>query len=247
MIIKGVLKDQPIFAFQEGKYLKDIPIIAGVVKNEGNLFVWSAFPDPLSKDEFEGFIAICFDNVHDAEKVLEYYSSYNVTNQSDYRPLLSIIATDSLFRCATHNVSNAVALDTQNKALNYMYHFNHIASFDQVAYPHDSECWNAVCHGSELPFIFEPNLSPVNSSYTAPEWQLAQTMGFYWSNLAKYKVPGNGNPNRKVEWVMFGGGDTQNEMIFNVNNTNNGVRIEDDYDVTICDFWDSLSYNWIPN
>ena len=42
-------------------------------------------------------MAICFDNIDDAEAVEKYYSSYNVTNTSDYRPLLSQITTDGLF------------------------------------------------------------------------------------------------------------------------------------------------------
>eukprot|EP01084_Bolivina_argentea_P317491 550486_1 len=243
----GILNNQPIFAIQEGKYIKNIPIIAGVNENEGNLFVWQAFPTPLSKIDFEGFIAVVFDNINDAKAVLEYYNSYNVTNQSDYRPLLSVIATDGLFRCATRNISNVIALDKMNNALNYMYHFNHISSFNNIAYPNDKECWNIVCHGVELAYVFEPDLTPVNGTYTKDEWQLAQTMGYYWSSFAKNKIPGNGNPKRPVEWVSFINNNQQNEMIFNVENINDGVRIESNYDNTVCNFWDTLSYNWIPN
>eukprot|EP01083_Nonionella_stella_P098479 276976_1 len=241
----GVIHEQPIFAMQKGKYLKHVPIIAGVNRDEGTYFVWEAFPDAMDKDEYEGFIVAIFDDVDDSAAVLQYYSTYNVTNTSDYRPLLAIIATDAMFKCATRNISNVIALDESNKALNYMYHFTHVSSFNDAAWPADPECWDKVCHGLELPYIFEPDLAPVNRSYTAEEWQLARTMGMYWSSFAKYKMPGNGNPKRPVEWLPFGE-TQQEEIILNVQSVNGGVRMERNYDVTVCDFWDTLSYNWIP-
>lgn len=241
------MNDQPIFAIQKGNYLKDIPIIAGTNANEGNLFVWEAFPTALSKLDFEGFMAICFDNVQDAEAVLRYYKDYNVTNTSDYRPLLSQITTDGLFRCATHNISNVIAEDKTNSALNYMYHFNHISSFNQVAFPNDAECWDAVCHGIELAYVFEPDLTIVNSSYTSEEWYLAQTIGYYWSSMAKYKNPGSGNPASPVKWLSFNEGSTQNDILLNVKSVDGGVRMAADYDLNVCNFWDTLSYNWVPN
>eukprot|EP00483_Globobulimina_turgida_P000908 UN00909 len=243
----GIIKDQPIFAIQKGGYLPDIPIIAGINENEGRLFVWEAFPNAIGKLEFEAFLALAFDNVHDAEAVIEYYSSYNVTNNSDYRPLMSIITTDALFRCPTHNISNVIALDKGHKSLNYMYHFNHISSFNNLAFPIDQQCWDYVCLGVELAYVFEPDISQANARYTPNGWQLAQTVGYYWSSLAKNKTPGNGNPKRPVQWLPFGGGTQQNSLIFNVQNVNNGVRIESNYDLAVCDFWDTLSYNWVPN
>ena len=131
--------------------------------------------------------------------------------------------------------------------MNYEYHFNHISSFNKIAYPNDNECWNAVCHGVELAYVFEPDLTIVNGSYTTQEWQLAQTMGYYWSSLAKYKNPGSGNPLNPVRWTSFTNNSTQNDMIFNVQNVSNGVRMAQNYDLTICNFWDTLNYNWIPN
>merc|ERR1712228_267312 len=244
----GIINEQPIFAIQNGEYIRDIPIIAGTNYNEGILFVYTAFSTALSKLEFEGFIALVFDNAEDAEAVLEYYEGFNVTNSSDYRPLLSVIATDSLFRCATHNISNVIALDKKNKALNYLYHFNAISTnIAKVGFPNDPECWSKVCHGLELGYVFEPDLAPVNSSYTDEEWELAQTMGYYWSSIAKNKKPGNGNPKKPIEWNAFGGGDKQNDIVFNLASVNGGVRMDVNGDLKVCEFWDTLNYNWIPN
>lgn len=242
----GIINEQPIFAIQNGDYLKDIPIVAGTNANEGVLFVWKAFPTALSKVDYEAFMALVFDSPQDAETVLEYYKDYNVTNSSDYRPLLSTIATDSLFRCATHNISNVIALDKKNKALNYLYHFDAISSFANVGFPDDPECWNKVCHGLELCYVFEPDLAPVNGSYTDEEHQLAQTMGYYWSSIAKNKSPGKGNPNKPIEWLSFDGGSKQNNIVFNLDSVNGGVRMNVNGDTDICEFWDTLSYNWIP-
>ena len=246
----GIISEQPIFAIQKGHYHKNITIVAGTNANEGVLFVWKVSRTPVNKMEYVGLVEAVFEDPQDAKAALEYYTpsnGYNITNTSDYRPLLAVMATDVLFRCPTRNISNVIALDATNQALNYLYHFNAVSSFANVAFPRDPECWDKVCHGIELAYVFEPDLRIANASYTNEEWELAQTMGYYWSSIAKNKVPGNGNPDRPVPWTSFGGGSKQNNIVFNVDSVNGGVRMDVNADLDVCEFWDSLNYNWIPN
>lgn len=239
----GVINEQPIFAMQESKNYLHVPILMGTNRNEGTLFIWEAFSSPLTKLEYELFLPLAFDNLNDAKLVLEYYSSYNVSNQSDYRPLVAQITTDGLFRCPDRNVSNAIASASDSSAV-YMYHFNHVSSFSSKEYPNDSECWNVVCHASEIAYVFQPDLIIAGGNYTQEEWQLAKTFGYYWSSMASDgHIPGDGNPNSNVEWLAFG--SKQNTMMLNTE-SDGGVQIETFYDSEVCGFWDTMQYNWIP-
>jgi len=60
------------------------------------------------------------------------------------------------------------------------------------------------------------------------------------------KQPGNGNPKSPVDWKAFGGGATENNIVFNLENVNGGVKMDVNADLQVCEFWDSLNYNWIP-
>ena len=79
-----------------------------------------------------------------------------------------------------------------------------------------------VCDGDELPFVFCPSVGPINVSYTNAEFNLAQGMQFYWTQLGKTSNPGDGfrntikyNNGTKVERLQY---DTmngnENTMIF---------------------------------
>ena len=152
------------------------------------------------------------------------------------------ITTDGLFICPNHNIT----LSTSNlNFINYFYHFNHPPSFNNIIFPYDKECWgNEVCHGAELPFVFGPNLNPLNSSYTYNETLLVNNIQQYWTNFGINYNPGiNINSQNQILWQQFNN-INQSTMILDLNNN---IGIYNHYDTQLCKFWDQLGYTWLPN
>ena len=125
-----------------------------------------------------------------------------------------------------------------------MYHFNHPSSFNKYIFP--SECWDMVCHAAELPYVTLPVTWQinVNATYTPEEYALGQTFQWYWSNVARYGYPSEGNPDSPVFWKKY---DPAYESVILLDvpePDGSGVVVKSYYDQHKCDFWDSLNYGW---
>ena len=164
----------------------------------------------------------------------------------DYQMNIGLILTDMMFKCAGHNISKSIA-KYQSESDIYMYHFDHISSFNKYIFPPImDQCIDRCCHSSELEYVFiEPmNLLNPNASYTSDEYTLALEMEWYWATFAKYGDPGNGQGmvNNKVPiWPKYNL-QTMETMVFDTPK----LKIEQDYDNDHCQFWDQNDYYWIP-
>ncbi len=82
----------------------------------------------------------------------------------------------------------------------YEYLFNHSLSFDGWG-PDYAFCDGHVCHGAELPFIFQ-SPSRMNMSFTSDEQVMADSMTLAWGNFAH-----SGNPNQPtpldLAWASY--------------------------------------------
>jgi len=233
-----IISDQPIRLFQNGD-TRDISFISGTVYNEGTEFIYLAYPNGVTKEQVPEILGFLM-TPSDALKVIEAYPLPN--NTSDYRDYLSLIATDGLFKCPTRNATASHVSQSSFKSLVYNYHFNHASSFNNQSWgPNYTCCWgNIVCHGEELTYIFNTDLTPINATNTANEASLAYYMDEYWYQFSIGNGPGNGGNN--INWKPFTLSN-QESMIFDINTLviKNNVDIND----SKCAFWDTLDFNWI--
>ena len=238
-------KEQPLAALVHGR-LHDKPILMGSVSNESLLFVYEAFPGSLSGIEEDGVLDLVF-GVENTSKILRQYPRPRATTGEatavaassgrDLKVHAGNITNDALFYCPIRH--GAVELSKQRQrgvreSPTYVYHFEHVisygAKFWQPLFP---ECVDAVCHSEELPFVFNPDTSAINASFTADESRLAKTMQEAWGGFARTSAPGGG-------WPAFEMG-TEASMLFQ---TPSSV-VEHAAYARRCELWDQMGYNWV--
>ena len=65
-------------------------------------------------------------------------------------------------------------------------------------------CWDAVCHGSELPFVFHSD-KPSGWNFTDAEGKIATQMNIYWTNFATSGSPNQGIRKEKEKFDSANG------------------------------------------
>uniref|UniRef100_A0A7S3PU08 Carboxylesterase type B domain-containing protein n=1 Tax=Chaetoceros debilis TaxID=122233 RepID=A0A7S3PU08_9STRA len=107
----------------------------------------------------------------------------------DYRPVMSAIINDYLFRCPSWHFAQLLTRNRSRRGRNdnnvYVYRFSlptHIPGY--------KECWGKSCHTSELPYVFQ-SMDVIRSNYStlgpfaqeeapsAPEYPFTQIMAAY--------------------------------------------------------------------
>lgn len=163
--------------------------------DEGQLFVYELFTKPLSKVVYKATVEGIF-GISNGKKILEKYPYDVVPDSEDGREALNVLATDLLFFCPLRNITTGYQ-QVNGKQANptYIYRFKHVLSFD---------CWGAnytfcvgyVCHGSELPFVFNVFTDGVSVDYepTSKEVQLTTDLSTAWSNFISSGNPNIGTP-----------------------------------------------------
>lgn len=233
MVDGKVIPMQPMDAIRTGNYQK-VPFISGTVDNEAVMFIYSAFVDPVPYDDFLALIGLIFGPV--APQVLNEYSVPQ-DQRNDTRPTISAIGTAYIFHCPVRNVTRMISNDT---VPTYFYHFDHyFTNFDPWG-PEYPECASEVCHGSELPYIF--NSAEIGDSFTGYFWssqeaQLAQLISTYWGNFATSFNP-NTPYSQSLQWPPYFTSSDQ-DLKFSTPSS-----VETGYMDSQCDFWDSLGYSW---
>jgi Carboxylesterase family len=75
----------------------------------------------------------------------------------DYRPVVSRIIDDYLFRCPTWHLADKLSRNRLERGQTnnvYVYQFSHSTHI-----PGFAECWGKSCHTSEIPFVFQAMVS----------------------------------------------------------------------------------------
>lgn len=183
-----VLPKQPLDALGAGE-ISNVPIMAGSLYDEGLLFVDELFPDRMSKTKYHATVDAIF-GLHKAKKIKKMYPMVS----DDGRDAFNGLATDLIFYCPLRNVTKGMTNALGAAAIpTYNYRFSHVLSFDCWG-PDYSFCVGHVCHGSELPFVFNvfSDGSTFNYNPTADETQLAQDMSSSWSNFVTTANPNTG-------------------------------------------------------
>ncbi|XP_051977000.1 crystal protein [Xyrauchen texanus] len=228
-----LIKEQSVSAFQKGHWQKEKAVLLGTTSEEGVIFVYGVFTKPVSPVECTIYTTAIFKQ-HAIKILRKYLPLYK---DDDRRDMLAQIVTDYIFLCPSRRSARAAVLSGSSV---WMYVFDHVAS-DPRVWSGLTFCYKHVCHGAELPFLFDS--APVaNFTLTPPEHLLSNRMLCYWGAFAHAGDPGSHTDmstfcqqQRPPSWPRY----TANSGWLTMNLTVHShaqVGSRDD----ICDFWDKL-------
>ena len=106
----------------EGKF-PAMPLMAGSMYDEGQLFVYELFTKPLSKASYKAIIDGLF-GIKNGKNIMEMYPYDIVPNSEDGREALNVLATDLLFYCPLRNITKGYQQTLGMEAVpTYIYRF----------------------------------------------------------------------------------------------------------------------------
>ncbi len=241
MVVPGssVIPEQTLTAIAGGRF-GNVPILAGSMYDEGQLFVYELFTKPVSKIAYKTIIEGTF-GINTGKQVLKYYPFDIVPDSVDGRDALNVMATDLLFYCPLRNITVGMQQTLGISApISYNYRFKHVLSFDAWG-PDYTFCVGVVCHGSELPFVFsvwsfiDEHGNNVEYYPTSDEQELAVDMSNAWSNFVNNYNPNTGLPT--LTFPTYKSGENK-LLVLDIP----GSEIQQNPRSFYCDFWDSIGY-----
>jgi acetylcholinesterase/cholinesterase len=232
----GELPKQPLDAFHDGEF-NQVPIIMGRVKNDAWMFILELFTEPLGKYEYNAAVKAIFGRKNGKE-ILTRYPADMFGNPDDTRDVLDVLGTDLLFHCPVRYVNNGWASNGVSIP-SFSYRYEHYLSFDCWG-PGYEFCYEGfVCHGSELPMVFNVYSDGVEFTYypTDEELTLTGQMISYWSNFIKTHDPNQGDSSVPLTWPAYTGSD-DTWILFDVDQ----LSTESQFHSSNCDMWDEMGY-----
>jgi acetylcholinesterase/cholinesterase len=232
----GELPEQPLYMMRDGQF-SHVPIIMGRVKNDAWFFILELFTEPLGKFEYNAIVKAIFGRKN-AKEILDRYPADLLGNTEDTRDVLDVLGTDLLFHCPIRYVNNGWA----SKGVSipsYNYRFEHYLSFDCWG-PGYEFCYEGlVCHGSELPMVFNVFSDGDEFTYypTSDELDLTQKIVHYWSNFMKTYDPNQGDFQMEQAWPLYNGAE-DSWILFDTD----AITTESKYHSSNCDMWDEMGY-----
>lgn len=233
----AVLPKQPLDALAAGE-LQQMPILSGSLYDEGTLFVDELFPTKMSKTKYHTVVDAIF-GLHNAKKIKKAYPM--IEGDKDGRSAFNVLATDLIFYCPLRNVTRGMQQTLGSAAVpTYQYRFKHVLSFDCWG-PNYAFCVGKVCHGSELPFVwnvFEGTAGDDSFSYNATpdERQLALDMNNAWVNFMTSPNPNTGLAVPQT-YPLYDPSTSPLVILDEPDYSN-----ENDPRAEYCDMWDSMGY-----
>ena len=201
---------QPIKGFLDGT-AHDVPILLGTVRQEGVIFIYQAFDSSESIVEETALLEVVYGVVDTSKIKKQYPMPKSAMDAKDARNHTAVIITDSMFHCTTRHIAKSLAARQTNGTRTspaFLYHFDHVISFGSKFWgPKFPICVDTVCHSEELLFVFGPDLSVTNVSFTRNEAKLSESMQTYWGNFARDGKPGSSGA---LEWPIL---DAQGKVL----------------------------------
>jgi carboxylesterase type B len=231
-----VVVDNIINAVYKGNF-KKAPVMWGTVEQEGLMFILEIWPNGLSAIEYEVIITDIFRQNDAYKEVLEIYPpSHGPGNGTQTQ--MALLATEYLFACPDLNMTQSMVQQQNGAPTNYyFYRYDHVMSFYEAWGPNYTFCYDAVCHGAELPFVFHSAtkvIPPFN--YTANELILTGQMSYYWGNFANTGNPNEGPTPVMTEWPAYDDTTMQNIVLAVP------ISTETQEYNNVCPFWDTVGY-----
>ncbi|CAH1272267.1 BCHE [Branchiostoma lanceolatum] len=231
-------------SFAKGHF-QSKPFIIGTTLEEAVLFIYSLYNKPVTTREtlYEAYAA--FVHLKAPEVAKEYPAD---ETSSDYRPLMSTLTTDWVFKCSTRNVIRSAISSGDTDV--WLYLFDHVWSFPHL-WDYQKNCNGHVCHAEDLPFVFQTTKLPVtNMTMTAEEQVMADSIAYYYGNFAH-----TGDPNKPgrdaaettgttmpkvTNWPKY----SQEGNFTCLNISTPHTALIQDYRKDKCGFWDRMNvYN----
>ena len=191
------------------------PLMIGTVTEEGIAFVYGAWSKPLSTSLYLEALFLGF-----PEHVLKLIELYPPDGSDDQRLVLSKIVTDWIFACSTRIYAQ--------KSPSYMYAFGYPPDFD--GWSLSRYCKGHVCHGDELPYLFESAWYNITDAGR----RVSQHMATYWTNFAKTRDPNRPVP-VPIPWPIL----NENKSYIYLQDP---IELRENYQKEYCDFWDTIGY-----
>ena len=240
-MVDGIdIKLQPFEAMRKGAF-KPVPMLSGTVLDEGQLFVYELFTKPVRSTAYGGMLDVLF-GVTKARQIEKKYPFEIYPGNTDGRNAFNVLATDLLFLCPLRNISRgAESTMTASKTSSFLYRFMHLLSFDAWG-PNYQFCVGSVCHGSELPFVFNVFTDGATVSYTptANEMLLTEDIMNAWANFVTSGNPNNGDFKLPVAYPAYSQVSGDNQIVVDEPGSYQGSNIRSEY----CDLWDRLGYEY---
>ncbi|XP_066294605.1 crystal protein-like [Branchiostoma lanceolatum] len=229
-------------SFAKGHF-QSKPFIIGTTSEEAVLFIYSLYNKPVTTRETLYEIYFAFGHLKAAEAAKEYPAD---ETSSDYRPLLSTLTTDWVFKCSTRNVIRSAIRSGDTDV--WLYVFDHVWSFKHL-WDYQKNCNGHVCHAEDVPFVFQTTKLPeTKMTMTAEEQNMADSIAYYYGNFAH-----TGDPNKPgreatgftgipaaTAWPKY----SQEGNFTCLNISTPHTTLIQDYRKDKCDFWDRMDiYN----
>lgn len=172
------------------------------------------------------------------------------TSSTDCSQPLGQLITDYMFTCANRAFAKSVTTQTSsnpnpNEGL-YLYQFTEIppAGCNVWQNANVSECAQQVCHGQEVPYVFDTPQNVKGGScafgtINPGDQALSNNMQAYWTNFAKGRIP---NASGLFQWPVFGSSGSYIVLNQALSTTTTSASAA----VANCDFWDTKGYGGLP-
>lgn len=216
--------------------MANVPMLSGSMYDEGQLFVYELFSSSLSKVKYDGMIHGTFGKA--ADTILQAYPFDLIDGNDDGRNVLNVLATDLLFYCSLRNVTRGYTSSSTSASIpSHIYRFKHVLSFDAWG-PDYSYCVGVVCHGSELPFVFNVfSADGVTYTPTADELSLASDVSNAWANFIQTGSPNTGTQSIPLSYPLY---VTSTDSLIVLDHPD--TFVDTDVRSSYCDMWDTLGY-----
>jgi len=226
---------QALEALESGKYTQ-VPIMMGTLLEEGVQFVDLLFPSPMTILEYEAAIIAVF-GLPAFEILAAYPCPANET--SDCRLVMAEIATHKVFACPTRHAArtmSAAASSPQIANSIHVYYYDHPLSFPGWG-TNFSYCNGHVCHGSELPVLYDSATS-YGFQFQPDEITLATQMEQFWGLFAHGSSGPISIPSSPISWPVY---NATGDYTIQLNTPK--LAIQQNRLETLCDMWDKIGYN----
>ncbi len=231
---------QPLQAFLDGEYNRNVPIMIGTVRDEGAMFVYDLVASMNGGDYARGLcrreyvlLLYAIVGMEDGDKIIaEYDSQFEHEEDCDYRALLSKIVTDFWFRCASRNSSESMSRH-QDNVWKYQYNYLYVFTPPERYFGDNVFCQGRdgnVCHSDEVPLVFQPE----TLQFEERDLALSRVVQSYFTNLARDGQPG-------LEWTEYALPDEWSMVFTESGSHEMEMRFEENHG-SRCDFWDELGY-----
>ncbi|KAG1754325.1 Carboxylesterase [Suillus lakei] len=181
------------------------PILLSNVVDEGGYTIYASFPNPMPEAEYVAIVNASFGETR--YKAIMGSPSYAVgtAQNDDYRPQLQVLATDSIWRCATWTFRAKLGLYSVGAS----YPGNSAVSFCTEP--------DVVCHQDDIEIVFGTALNPDSAQSALITEMQARYKSFLHS--------GNPNPDDSsyTDWQAAGTSDVNAILLGSTGNAPTGT------------------------